>query len=38
MEKFRNIVLLCSNDIKRTNAHIKITLAREAKGSKNNFF
>lgn len=37
-EKFRNIVLVCRDDIKTANAHLEMTLAREVKGSKKSFF
>lgn len=37
-EKFRNIVLVYMDDLKRANAHLGMTLAREVKGSKKSFF
>lgn len=37
-EKFRSIVQLCRDDIKRASAYLEMTLAREVKGSKKSFF
>lgn len=37
-EKYRKIVLVCRDDIKRANAHLEMMLRREIKGSKKSFF
>lgn len=37
-EKFRKIVLVCMDDIKRNNAYLEMMLKREIKGSKKSFF